>query len=323
MSLVRALALTVFGFAVLLSGRATAMEAPLVTLDYDAGASLSGCPSLLDFRRIVTEQLGYDPFRDKQSQRVLVRVEAMESGLEGRVEWQDATGTREGEQTFSSRNQDCGRLTKTMGFAIVVQIQLLGAPGAPPVKSSPDPIKTPPSEASPSAAVVPARPTPDRSFCIGLGAFIGLGLAPAQTFEGRIFGALHLSHSSFELGAEGSWPSTFRNAGGSGFSEALLAATLAACGEGGRWSACALGKVGKLRVQGTGVDESRVSSGIFAQAGLRLAMSQSLGERLAAVAHLEGLKQLKPWTVTVNQVGVWTTPQFAATCGIDIVLRFP
>jgi hypothetical protein len=62
---------------------------------------------------------------------------------------------------------------------------------------------------------------------------------------------------------------------------------------------------------------------MFAQAGLRLAMSQSLGERLVAVAHLEGLKQLKPWTVTVNQAGVWSTPQFAATCGIDIVLRFP
>ena len=339
--------LTLLGVGVLagMATRIAAAEDLLVVLDYDMGPRLVGCPSVLDFQRIVRQQVGYDPFRENVGRRVIVRADATEHGLEGRVDWQSANGNWEGERKFSSHRRDCGELAQAMSFAIAVQIQLLAttlprvatvaatsrAPLVPDsvLGQAPRPARAP--ETANGVTVVkqlvqtraPSQlPARRRSFAVGLGPSAGFGLAPGPGLEARVFGMLQLGHASVELGGAAAWPSTLRLTDGSGFSQYRLALTVAGCGHLDRWSACVLGDIGQTRVRGMGIDVPRSPSGTTALAGLRLAMTQRLGERTYVLAHADMLGLLTPWTITLNQTDVWTMPRFKAVVGIDLAFRF-
>ncbi|HVV52145.1 MAG TPA: hypothetical protein VHO06_20925, partial [Polyangia bacterium] len=114
-------------------------------LDYLAAP---GCPSAARFAAVVTGRLGYDAFSSDAQDRVVVRIEATGRTLEGRLEWHDAGGAVIGEQTFPSRTGDCDELTRAMGFALALQIQLMAATVGenrpPPVTPAPVPPRAPP-----------------------------------------------------------------------------------------------------------------------------------------------------------------------------------
>src|SRR3569623_946437 len=100
------------------SGPADARSSVPVTaqLDYAVAA---GCQAIEGGR------LGYQPFRDDASDRIVVRIEPAGRTLKGRSEWRQASGGSIGEQAFPSRTGDCGELARAMGFALAVQIQLM------------------------------------------------------------------------------------------------------------------------------------------------------------------------------------------------------
>ena len=93
-------------------------------------------------------------FRADAPDRVVVRIEAAGRTLEGRLEWHDASGAVIGEQSFPSRTGDCDELTRAMGFALALQVQLMaatmGETRAPPA----------PAPAAPPTATAPAPPPP-------------------------------------------------------------------------------------------------------------------------------------------------------------------
>jgi hypothetical protein len=307
-------------------------------LDY---AVVPGCPAVDDFEAVVNGRLGYRAFHADAPDRVIVRIESAGRALEGKLEWRDAMGAVIGEQLFPSRSGDCAELTRAMGFALALQIQLMAAtvgenrpppPPPPPTDAAvakvtaPPPIVPPPPAAQIQNAGSGASDTTSQQggpfVLVGVGAAAGLGVASDPVALARLFATAAWSHVAIELGGEVSVPSTTHGVNGAGFSQELVLATLAGCGLRGPFSVCAVGKVGELRVVGEGVDVPLTASGLLLQAGLRLAASHTFGHRTYIVGRLEGLGRLTEGTVTLDSMPVWTSPTFAALLGIDVAYRF-
>ena len=308
-------------------------------LEYDAAP---GCPAVETFESIVIGRLGYSPFRADAPDRVIVHIEASAGrALEGRLEWRNETGGSIGEQTFPSRSGDCGELTHAMGFALALQVQLMAATAtetrssqsvAPLAKAAANETHAPPPSAAPLSTVQVDRttpgptaasaPSPGPSYLMGAGLSAGLGLSSDPVALGRLFATIEWSHLAVELAGEVSAPSTTHRADGAGFNQEEFLASLAGCGVRSAWNACALVKMGELRVVGQGVDVPLSASGLMVQAGLRVAASRPLGRRTYIGARAEGLARLTQGTVTLNSMPVWSTPRFAAVLGIDLGLRF-
>jgi hypothetical protein len=323
----------VLGFVAVFAPKESAARATEVTAQLDYVAA-PGCPGAGDLEGAVGRQLGYSPFRQNASQRVLVRIELSGQALEGRMEWRDADGRWMGERTFPSRSGDCGELVRAMGFALALQVQLMAAEGA----AGPQPAAPPGGARATSSARVSATvgttPAPPPSgtregprsrpaIAAGAGAGIGIGLAPTVVALGRAFGTVAWPHFALELGGEVSTPSAMHRADGAGFSEETLLGSVAICGLRIPFSACALTKVGEMRVAGAGVDAPASSSGVLLQAGLRVAVTHGLGRHVDIAAHADGVAALTRAMVTLNSMAVWTAPRVGGAMGIDLGVRFP
>lgn len=314
----------------MLGGWREARATPVIAdaqLDY---AAAPGCPDAAGFEAIVTGRLGHDAFAASAPDRVIVRIESTGRALEGRLEWRDAAGGSMGKQVFPSRSGDCDELTRAIGFALALQIQLMAATAAearagraPPREArAPVPAAPPPAIQVESAGPAPSGLAGRPSVLVGAGAAGAIGVSSEPVAVGRLFGRAEWSHVAIELAGEASLPSTTHRADGAGFSQEELLASLAGCGVRAPLSLCAVGKVGELRVAGRGVDVPLTASGLTVQAGLRLAASHPVGRRTILAAHIEALGRLTRGTVTLDSMPVWTTPGFIALLGIDVAFRF-
>jgi hypothetical protein len=350
----RPLATAVLGtIAAVLLPAASAAEADFfVTLHYGVDSSVRGCSDEAEFRRDVVHQLGYDPFRIDATVNVSVRIGGTTQGVDGQIEWRNATGKGMGERHFLAKDGNCSNLSTEMSFAVALQIQLLRtmAPASSGVASSASekpasadatmpPSTVPPAAQEPNVATsAPERsetpgPPPEPAVSrppssrrwpmwLGIGPSVAWGISPSMTASARLFFGARRDNLSLEIGAEASLPSTAHQADSSGFREYLISMGAAACAHRRAISACALGKVGQVRVSGFGVDQPRSAAGIVGQAGLRLAATLEFGGPWSATAHFDALGLLTPYTVELNRVGLWKMPRLAALAGIDLTARF-
>ncbi len=305
-----------------------------MSLDYQVDPALAACPTEEVFRRSVSDQLGYDPFRDDAPHRVVARAHAATQGTEGLVRWLDASGAVEGERLLTSATPSCEDLVREMAFAVVVQIQLFIAaapPGPAPTAASSTPVpERPPPPPTPEAAPPGHRPRAARdpdaprrwSGTGGLGAFATHGLSPRLNGWGRLFGAARHRSLSLELGAEASLPWDWRQPDGTGFLGQVTLGTFSPCLHVHGFSGCSVAKAGLVRIRGVGVDEVRSPTGPVAQAGLRVGAALAAGRRFLFTPRVEALGTLTPLTVELNDVGVWTTPAATVLGGIDVAYRF-
>jgi hypothetical protein len=322
---------------------AQAVSKQYVELKYEVDPALQGCPSEDEFRAMVTRRLRYDPYRSGSTLGVQVRVRAAETGIEGAIAWSTNTDQRVGERHFASQSGDCRQMMATMGFVLAVQIQLMATETA--SEGAARPTETKPAvrhESVPSHASArggreagarpPARTSRVRpgsapssntwSASAGVGPSVGFGLGPGPVAQGRLFLTVRLGPAAVELGAEAGLPSTTHLDQSGGFRHELMLGTLGACGWHESISACAVAKLGRIQVHGSGVDRPASPAGFFAQVGPRLAYSLGLGDRAGLLGHLGAAYSLTPWTVDLNHVGVWTMPRFSAVAGIDLTVRF-
>ena len=173
-------------------------------------------------------------------------------------------------------------------------------------------------EAKPELAPVSSR----WPMWLGIGPSLALGIAPSVTGSARLFLGARRNDLSGEVGAEASYPSTDRKWDGSGIRQSLIGASAMVCGHRQALAACVLGKVGQVRASGLGVDKPQSPSGVVVQVGLRLAATLAMGGRWSASAHIDALGLLTPYTVNLNQVGVWEMPRLGTLVGIDVLARF-
>ncbi len=324
--------------SIALSARSAAAAPKLfVTLDYRVDASQEGCPDERAFRSMVESQLGYDPFSGGAADQLIARIVADDHGTRGALEWRDRAGALRGERELTSAAGACAELARTMSFAAAVQIQLLereadaveGAaptsrPGASDARTR-TPAATPPRRTAghddtPSrdgASVEAASP----EFVVGVGPLVAFGVAPEPAIEARAFAAIRSGRLSFELGVESGLPSKHATADGDGVEQHVVTGGAAGCVAWSSLAACVVGKAGRLKVRGFGVDEPRSASGVVALVGPRLGFEHA-GEHWFGALRIEALATLVPWRVELNQREVWSAPPLAFFVGADLAAIF-
>jgi hypothetical protein len=305
----------------------------LVRLEYQADEQ-GGCVGEDELRRMVTEQLGHDPFSPDAAQRVAVTIARTEVGFQGRIVWTEAGGRSVGERLLSSRSRDCRDIAANLAFAVALQLQLVergasqdagaNAERPPPTADQIDrapviPERPPPAAESPR---VPDQAPPARlALAVGAGPAVGLGMVPDATVFGRLFVVARWRRFSAELGADASLPVTLREPDGTGVVMNATGVSAAGCAHVSVMSACALSRVAWLRARGTGIAAPNTSWGRYNEIGARLAASREFGRFIASV-HADGLVTLAQWNVVLNDAVVWSIPRVGAVVGLDVALRF-
>jgi hypothetical protein len=313
---------------------ATGATDTTVRLEYHADPQ-GGCVSEDELRRMVTDQLGHNPFGGEAERRVAISIVKTDAGFQGRIVWTEADGRPVGQRLLSSRSHDCREISANMAFAVALQLQLvdrgeadlgagLSSAEPPPAKTSDQGNRALPPRSVPSTA--PPVGSGDTSLtrprlAVGVGPALGLGMAPTATVFGRLFVSARLRRWSGELAADAALPVTQREADGSGVVVNALGASAAGCAHVSVASACLLGRLGWLRARGTGVDAPSTSWGHFSEVGLRLAASRELG-RFTVGVHADGLVMLSRWNVVLNDTVVWTVPRVGGLVGFDVAVRF-
>jgi hypothetical protein len=324
--------LTAMVLAVAPRGASAAAETT-VRLDYQADAQ-AGCAKEDELRRMVTDQLGHDPFSPDAERRVAITVARTEAGFQGRIVWTEADGRRLGERVLASRSRDCHEIAANVAFAVVLQLQLVErgeqqdtADGAettePPRPTTSDGTDRPaqtPEPVRPPVETPAVAPTP-LHLAVGAGPALGIGMTPDPTAFGRLFVAARFGGLSAELAADAALPATQREPDGTGVVLNAVGSTAAGCGHISVASACLLGRVGWLRAHGTGVALPSTSWGRFGEVGMRVAATKELGRFILGV-HADGLVMLARWNIVLNDAVVWRIPRAGAVLGVDLALRF-
>ena len=309
----------------------------LVRLDYQADPQ-GGCVGEDELRRMVTDQLGHDPFRPDADQRVAVSIAKTEAGFQGRIVWTDAGGRSVGERLLSSRSRDCGEIVANLAFTVTLQLQLVerGASndaGVGVANAEQPPPK--PTDQTDRAPVIPERPSASAEspggagqasparlvLAVGAGPAVGLGMTPDATAFGRLFFVARLRRLSAEIGADAALPVTQREPDGTGVVVNATGVGAAGCAHVSVMSACALGRIGWIRAQGMDVAAPKASWGRFSEIGIRLAGTREFGRFIVSV-HADGLVMLSRWNVVLNDAVVWAIPRVGAIVGLDVALRF-
>jgi hypothetical protein len=306
-----------------------------VRLDYRADEQ-GACAGEDELRRMVTEQLGHDPFDAEAERRVAISIVKTDIGFQGRIVWTEADGRLVGQRVLSSRSHDCREIAANVAFAVALQLQLVDraqsdSSTAPP-NTEPPPETTDHAHAAPVVPWHPAPPveppagptdtTPIRPrLAVGAGPAVGLGMAPEVTAFGRLFVTARFGGWSGELAADASLPATQRELDGSGVVVNAMGSSAAGCAHLSAVSGCLLGRLGWLRARGTGVDVPRTSWGHFSEVGLRVAGSMELGGFTVSV-HADALVMLARWNVVLNDTAVWSVPRVGGLVGLDVALRF-
>jgi hypothetical protein len=317
---------------------------PYVDLKYEVDPALQDCPNVLEFRDVVAQKLGYDPYRPGSTLGVDVRVVPTATGLAGTLAWRTTGDGQVQERLFSSGSGGCHEIVATMAFVVAVQVQLASTESAAEVEpqsadagpvtlAQSPPTRLPMTSGKQTAGGVrssvegfkvvtlPIPPTTSRSVVVGGGPLVGFGLGPETVALGRLFVALEHGPAVFELATVASLPATHLSSGG-GFEYRLMSASVAACGRYHSVLACGLANLGCMQVQGFGVDDPASPRGFVAQVGPRLGYVLSLGEHLLLHGHFEGLYSLTPWTVDLDGMDVWAMPRLSVVAGLDLGVRF-
>ena len=339
----------VFGAAVVATaavaawpGAASAATDTRVRLEYDVAEQ--GCMGEDELRRLVTNQLGHDPFRADADQRVAISIVKTEPGFQARIVWTEADGRPVGQRILSSRSRDCREIAANVAFAVALQLQLIerGASDAAGV-AVPDTEQTPPAtggqseqaeqaerppadearpSVSPAAAPGADAASPARlALAIGAGPAVGLGMAPEAAAFGRLFVVARVRQLSGEIAADAALPVTLRERDGTGVVVNAVGSSAAGCAHVSVASACLLGRLGGIRARGTGIALPNTSWGWFGEVGMRLAGTWELGRFIFSV-HADGLVMLSRWTVKLNDAPVWSVPRVGGVMGLDVALRF-
>jgi len=305
-----------------------------VRLEYQADEQ-GGCVGEDELRRMVTTQLGHDPFRADADQRVTIGITRSDAGFQGRIVWTEADGRPVGERVLSSRSRDCREIAANVAFAVALQLQLVergATTDASPDGSNGEQTPAKPADQTPVNIPSPSVPAPSPpaggaagagrpALALGAGPAVGLGMTPETTAFGRLFVVARFRRISAEIAGDASLPATQPEPDGTGAVVTALGASAAGCAHVSFASGCALGRLGWLRAHGTGIAMPSISWGRFTQVGLRVAADRELG-RFIVSAHADGLVMLSRWNVVLNDAVIWSIPRVGGVLGVDVALRF-
>lgn len=295
-------------------------------LDYTRQPGAERCPDRQNLVRLVTTQLGFDPFTGSADDTRLVRVDVHPKarGLEALVTLESAAGASLGQRTLSSPVGDCRELVSALVLAISVALDPASAAV---VKLAPPPVVEPQPkviEKTVEKPVVVVVPTPalerPRQWLLSAGAFVTWGEAPAL-MPGPFVEA-RWKTSWFSLGGlvEAGLPMRATFSLGSVTSSRVTAAVVP-CAHVSIVSGCLKASAGVLTLSGERLDDARTSTLFFSTLGARLGIDIPLGEWLVLRALVEAGTPLTRYTASVEGVEVWSAPWVYVNGGLGVGLR--
>lgn len=311
----RALALLV----VLPLGASSEPRAPDALLEHERRPGAEACPDRDTLIRLVTTQLGADPFVSRERARRQLRVTLRPStrGLEAQLELSTLTGAALGQRTLSSTGTDCRELTDALVLAISVALDPAAAAI---VKPAAPPVVTPAPPASPPTVLVAPTIEPARRWLLALGGLVSWGEAPSVLPGLVVEARFRWTWLSVGGGVEVGFPMRARFELGQ-VTTSRFTGSVIPCAH-WRWvSGCVRVAAGALTLGGERLDDAVTSTLFYATTGLRLALDVPLGERLVLRASAETGTPLTRYTASVGGVQVWTAPWVYVHGGVGVGLR--
>ncbi|GAC1353249.1 MAG: hypothetical protein NVSMB1_24730 [Polyangiales bacterium] len=268
---------------------------------------------------------------------MVATIERRDGQLHGSIELVSKDGTTRVQRLVSKTN-DCTELSSSMTLAISIAIDPMSSIRPLPPPPSPKAIAptTAPEQVVRANAASPAPPPDVASVAsvsssashddpsarsnpiglqLGIGGLLALGAEPKST--AGVSALIALSWRSLRLQLEGRFdlPTTLSSPEGS-VSTSLFVSTLSPCFRYGAALnpdfgilACGLLSVGTLRGAGDNVDIRRSDATLYAASGVRLAFELAIVKGLFARLQADGYVTLRPTTLTLDHVDVWTTPR--------------
>jgi hypothetical protein len=303
---------------VLPAGVAAADGEPLAA--YERRGAAWQCPEGRVLAEALQAHLGDDADRIAHRAAVTMAGEGGELWAEARL----LDGDRVVAVRFIvARSGDCAELIEAVALALAIALV--------PRESPPEPAE-PVGEVAPTPAPIavnrvaappmPPPPPPALRYAAGLGLAAGLGTAPGlstgMTLEGRA------RRADLSLGIEYRHDRESLEPVASGaIGMQLRVASLVPCAHRGRLAACAVASAGALHGQGHDLDGARTDATPYFAYGARVAVSQSVGDRLSLrlAADLVGIST--GTTVRVGDMEIWSTAPAAASVGLAAIADFP
>jgi hypothetical protein len=87
-------------------------------------------------------------------------------------------------------------------------------------------------------------------------------------------------------------------------------------------SLCAIGVLGRLHGESTGITDPSAASGLFLAAGARVGFDWPLSERLSLRTHLDATVDLRRAHLQIGGADAWTAPLVAAAVGAGLAAHF-
>lgn len=300
-------------------------------LDYRRDAGAEDCPDEAGLRRAVTERLGRDPFDDTSESRFTVSITGSPGALVGRITREGDAGQAEGVRELSGRGS-CSELVDALALALSLAINpelaLGGPPAAPPPVERPTPPEPAPrADAAPRAATTAAPRDTRFHFALGPVVYGVAGASPEPTFG--FGGVLRVRRTDLSLSLEGRYDLTAKKelATAGQLETQLAAGLLVPCVHFSQINiqTCAVGAVGRLRAAAPSVPVATPASGVYAAAGLRLAVEMTDLPYARLAVRLDVLASLVPVEVTRNHGAdpLWELPPVSASLGLGGLLEVP
>jgi hypothetical protein len=179
---------------------------------------------------------------------------------------------------------------------------------------------------APAPAPAPAPisvPPPGARYTLGVDALGVVGAEPAPTAAFAAFGGLRWRAASAYVEVRADAPAATASAVGRGRIRAWsYQAVFVSCVRYSEASLCAVGAVGLLYGESTGITTPGSDSGRFAAAGARVGYDWPLSDRFFLRTHLDAMVDLYRARLQIGGADAWTVPLIAAAGGAGIAANF-
>lgn len=297
-------------------------RAPDATLVHDRRAGADACPDREALVRLVTTQLGADPFvaRERARRQLKVSLRPSVQGLEAWLELSTIAGAPLGQRTLTSTGTDCRELTDALVLAISVALDPAAAALVKPAPTAPARPPPPAPPADPPTVLVAPTTEPARRWLLALGALVSWGEAPSVLPGLLVEARFRWTWLSLGGGVEVGFPMRARFELGQ-VTTSRFTGSVTPCAH-WRWlSGCVRVAAGALTLGGERLEDAVTSTRFFATAGVRLGLDVPLGERLLLRASAETGTPLTRYTASVGGVEVWSAPWVYVHGGLGVGLR--
>jgi hypothetical protein len=322
-----------------------ARGSPSARLVYTRAPEAASCPDETTLRNAVAARLGYDPFFPLAKQTVLIQVWRDNHRYRARLQLVDPESLTHGTRDLASDEPTCAGLFDAAALAISIAMVSLPKEEAPPA-SSPESVpapesgpplpSAPPPESAPAAGSAPAAVSksapapssgpstaPSVGFALGVDVLGVVGAEPGPTAALAAFGGLRSRMASAYVEVRADVPAATTSTVGPGRVRAWsYQVALVSCVRLGDASFCAVGAVGVLYGESTGITNPSSDSGPLVTAGVRVGYDWPLSGRFSLRTHVDAMVDLDRARLQIGGADAWTASIVAASGGAGIAVYF-